>query len=73
MLHAPGNRGSLRECIAGDAWPSSVRALKCSLKWGNERNPRCVLQVSHETAPSRERKVRMTPGQHVPRRLGLHT
>ena len=21
-----------------------------SLKWGNERNPRCVLYVSHETA-----------------------
>ena len=34
----------------GDAWPSSVRGLNCSLKWGNERNPRRVLQVSHETA-----------------------
>ena len=28
---------------AGDAWPSSVRGLNCSLKWGNERNPRRLL------------------------------
>ena len=51
---------------AGDAWPSSVRDLNCSLKWGNERNPHCLLYVSGETAPSRERKVGTTPGQHVP-------
>src|SRR3989344_2578433 len=63
---------------AGVAWPSSVRGLSCSLKWGNERNPRRVLQVSRETAPvfeheierfreqERGRKVRMTPGQHDP-------
>src|SRR3989344_3718646 len=65
----------------GDAWPSSVRGLNCTLKWANERNPRCVLQVSHETAPTKAheaenffrlreflwgRKERMTPGQHVP-------
>src|SRR3989338_11563153 len=62
----------------GDAWPSSVRGLNCTLKWANERNPRCVLQVSHETAPTLVfvphtgrnlrwgRKERMTPGQHVP-------
>ena len=36
--------------ITGVAWPSSVRVLKCSLKWGNERNPRRLLQVSVETA-----------------------
>ena len=35
----------------GAVW-SSARALKCSLKWGNERNPYRVLQVSRETAPS---------------------
>ena len=29
---------------------SSARQVTGSLKWGNERNPRCVLQVSHETA-----------------------
>ena len=33
----------------GDAWLSSVRGLNCSLKWGNERNPCPVLQVSRET------------------------
>ena len=26
--------------------------MNCTLKWANERNPRCVLQVSHETAPA---------------------
>ena len=34
----------------GDAWLSSVRGLSCSLKWGNERNPYPVLQVSLGTA-----------------------
>ena len=42
--------------MAGDAWPSSVRGLSCSLKWGNERNPHRVLQVSHETAYHQVRK-----------------
>ena len=35
----------------GAAWLLSVRDLNCSLKWGNERNPCCLLQVSDETAP----------------------
>jgi hypothetical protein len=35
---------------AGAAWLSSARVLKCSLKWGNERNPRPKLYVSWETA-----------------------
>ena len=34
----------------GAAWPSSVRGLSCSLKWGNERNPHCLLYMSGETA-----------------------
>jgi len=34
----------------GDAWPSSVRGLSCSLKWGNERNPCRLLYVSDGTA-----------------------
>src|SRR3989344_2386138 len=61
----------------GAAWPSSARGLNCSLKWGNERNPRCVLYVSHKTARPKVhkfifcvfwagRKERMTPGQHGP-------
>ena len=43
--------GVRKDSLTGDAWPSSVRDLNCSLKWGNERNPRCQLQVSGETAP----------------------
>ena len=35
----------------GDAWLSSVRGLNCSLQWGNERNPRCLLYLSGKTAP----------------------
>jgi hypothetical protein len=62
----------------GDAWLSSVRGLSCSLKWGNERNPYCLLQVSDKTAQHRGhereifrefcagRKAGMTPSQHVP-------
>ena len=44
--------GASQDSRTGDAWPSSVRGLNCTLKWANERNPRCVLQVSHETAPA---------------------
>ena len=50
----------------GDAWLSSVRDLNCSLKWGNERNPRRVLYMSHETATFIVEEARMTPSQHVP-------
>ena len=39
-----------RTAGAGAAWLSSARALKCSLKWGNERNPYQVLYVSLGTA-----------------------
>ena len=34
----------------GAAWLSSARVVRCSLQWGNERNPRSALQVSQETA-----------------------
>ena len=34
IVHAIGNNGI--------TWPSA-RALKCSLQWGNERNPRRML------------------------------
>ena len=39
-----------RTLNTGAAWLPSVRGLNCSLKWGNERNPCRVLQVSRETA-----------------------
>ena len=29
----------------GVAWLSSARAVRCSLKWGNERNPREMLHI----------------------------
>ena len=51
-LNTRGNVGSpLKDKCTGAAWLSSARALKCSLKWGNERNPHCVLDMSHRTAP----------------------
>ncbi len=40
----------LRGCWTGAARLSSARQVTGSIKLGNERNPRCVLQVSHETA-----------------------
>ena len=36
--------------MTGGAWLSSARVVRCSVKSANERNPRCVLQVSHNTA-----------------------
>ena len=41
---------SHKDLSTGAARPSSVRGVNCSLKWGNERNPHCQLQVSGETA-----------------------
>ena len=34
-----------KEASAGAAWLSSARAVRCSLKWGNERNPRLMLNI----------------------------
>ena len=39
-----------KDVWTGAAWLSSARDLNCSLKWGNERNPRPALYVSRETA-----------------------
>ena len=50
----------------GAAWLSSVRGLSCSLKWGNERNPYWLLQVSAETVWLCQKEVGMTPNQHGP-------
>src|SRR5574337_139666 len=41
---------SLRGCYTGAARLSSARAVRCSLKCENERNPYGELQVSHRTA-----------------------
>ena len=34
-----------KEASTGAAWLSSARAVRCSLKWGNERNPRGMLHI----------------------------
>ncbi len=36
--------------MTGAAWLPSACAVKCTLNWGNMRNPHLVLQVSLETA-----------------------
>ncbi len=36
--------------VTGAAWLPSARALRCSVKSVNERNPGRVLYFSHETA-----------------------
>ena len=46
-----------KEASTDAAWLSSARTLKRSLKWGNERNPYRVLQVSHGTAQPRVRET----------------
>ncbi len=47
------------------AWLSSARAVRCSLKWGNERNPRAVLNVhSRLSVFFGGWKQRMTSSQH---------
>ena len=58
-------------CDTAAAWLSSARTVRCSLKWGNERNPRCLLNVQ-TGLPSiiRGRKVGMTSSQHGAYTLG---
>ncbi len=59
--------------MTGAAWLSSARAVRCSVKSGNERNPHRQLQVSGETA----RDKRVEGGDDVksawPLCPGLHT
>ena len=47
------------------AWLSSARTVRCSLKWGNERNPYRLLNIQ-TGLPRRlsRRKVRTTSSQH---------
>ena len=49
-LQAPRNGSPFRRCHTGAAWLPSARAVRCTLKWGNERNPRFVLNV-HKILP----------------------
>ena len=41
--------GEIRKEIDTDAaWLSSARGVSCTLKWENERNPRCMLNIHTE-------------------------
>jgi hypothetical protein len=56
--------------VTGAAWLSSARALRCSVKSVNERNP-CLKLLFLERLPAlSRRKVRMTSNQHGPYVLG---
>jgi hypothetical protein len=45
-----GDEGIVRTIRNYGEIRSSVRVVKCSLQWGNGRNPCCLLHVSGETA-----------------------
>ena len=66
QMQASRNGGPLRGFWTGAARLSSARRMSGSLKWVNERNPRCLLYVSDETAFVRRRKVGMTSSQRGP-------
>ena len=36
---------AIQDGNTGAAWLSSARAVRCSLKWGNERNPHPMLNI----------------------------
>jgi hypothetical protein len=54
----------LRGCYTGAAWLSSARAVRCTLKWGNERNPYAVLLFHSRLPRITGRKAGMTSNQH---------
>ena len=60
----------------GGAWPSSVRAVRCPVKSGNEQDPclhllACFVNGHNVgTAFERRRKVWATIGQYAPNLLG---
>jgi hypothetical protein len=42
----------LRGCATGAAWLSSARVVRCTLKWGNERNPCRLLPCVRRDCPA---------------------
>jgi hypothetical protein len=54
----------LKKPSTGAAWLSSARAVGCSLKWGNERNPRHMLNVHMGLTSLAGRKEGTTSSQH---------
>ena len=67
----------LLDTLRDGAWPSSARAVRCSVKSDNERDLRLQLLVAlfeathtEETALERERKVQATVGLYASNPLG---
>jgi hypothetical protein len=66
--------------LRGGAWPSPVRAVRCPVKSGNDRDPRPLLlaesdsgrRTLREPPSTRWRKERATAGQYAPNPPG-HT
>ena len=58
--------------MTGAAWLSSARALRCSVKSVNERNPRPVLYFSQETASANEEEGEDDVKSAWPLYLGRH-
>ena len=54
------------KCRTGVAWLSSARAVGCSLQWGNERNPRLVLNIHERLSTFWLKEVGTTSSQHGP-------
>ncbi len=68
----------LLDKLRGGAWPSPVRAVRCPVKSGNERDPYHyllpdpigTLSTLMGLPPIRWRKERATAGQYAPNALG---
>ena len=59
--------------MTGAAWLSSARALRCSVKSVNERNPCPVLYLSQETADFKSEEGKDDVKSAWPLYPGLHT
>ena len=66
-------RPTLRGACTGAAWLSSARAVRCPVKSGNERNPRCMLHVSYRTAGIKPEEGEDDVKSAWPLYSGLHT
>ena len=79
MVVVPGAKalGIRKEAITGAAWLSSARVVRCSVKSGNERNPRFQLPSSNVGDSGRTNPLGWEGGDDVksvwPLHLGLHT
>jgi hypothetical protein len=70
----------LPDKLRGGAWPSPVRAVRCPVKSGNDRDPRSLLPAALQWRPGtlgglppiRWRKGWATAGQYAPNPPG-HT